>query len=240
MSKPIGPLFPYFGAKWRSAKHYPVPQYGSVVELFAGGGGYSLNYHERAIALYDTSPHVAAAWKFLLDASVQPQRIHDLVSPVRSVEEIPDEAQALVGFWLNPGSAVPKRSASSRANPDAALYSAGSVWSPKTRDRLAVQVTKVCHWTFLCRDWREVSASLLDVAPCTVFVDPPYQAKGVYYTGRRWISEDYRALADRCMALKAVGHQVIVCERQGADWLPFEPLHTYHGSLADGIEVIWQ
>ena len=238
--KAIGPLFPYFGAKWRSAKHYPVPQHNRIVELFAGGGGYSLNHYEREVDLYDASPHVAAAWKFLLDASVQPHRILDLVSPVRSVAEVPVEAQALVGFWLIPGSAVPKRTASSRANPDSLVYFAGSVWSPKTRARLATQVTKVCHWTFLQRDWREASASLLDAAPCTVFVDPPYQVKGVYYAGSRWSSEDYRALADRCTALKAVGHQVIVCERQGADWLPFAPLHTYHGSLADGVEVIWQ
>jgi site-specific DNA-adenine methylase len=72
-----------------------------------------------------------------------------------------------------------------------------------------------------------------------VFVDPPYQVKGVYYSGSRWSTADYRDLAELCVALKGAGHQVIVCERLGADWLPFTPLHTYHGSLADGTEVIW-
>jgi 16S rRNA G966 N2-methylase RsmD len=105
---------------------------------------------------------------------------------------------------------------------------------------LAAQAPKVCHWTFLQRDWRESSAALLDAAPCTIFIDPPYQAKGVYYAGSAWNATDYRALAQRCLVLKDAGHQVIVCERQGADWLPFTPLHTYHGSLADGVEVVWQ
>ena len=50
----IGPLFKWFGSKWQSAKRYPPPQYTLIVEPYAGGAGYSLNYCERAVLAGDS------------------------------------------------------------------------------------------------------------------------------------------------------------------------------------------
>ena len=38
----IRPLFKWFGSKWQSAKHYPVPEHDIICEPFAGGAGFSL------------------------------------------------------------------------------------------------------------------------------------------------------------------------------------------------------
>jgi len=240
MTKPIGPMFPYFGCKWRSARFYPSPLHPIIVEMFAGAAGYSLNHAEREVRLYDLGKHVASTWQYLL-AEGSADRLRELPSLVRSVDKVPEEARSLVGYWLNPGSAVPKRSMSSRSNPDSQVYFAGSVWSRKTKDRLMSQVPKISHWKFQQHDWRETAESIFrgGSLSATVFVDPPYQKEGKGYPGPSWKDEDYEELAEACRVLKEKGHQVIVCERLGASWLPFEILHRYHGSKTDGVEMIW-
>lgn len=233
MKKPdIGPFIPYYGAKWRSSGHYPAPLHNTVIEPFAGGGGYSLR-HLRPSRLYDLSHHVLRAWRYLLRAT--PEEILSLPAPVSSVDDVPEVARALVGFWLNPGSAQPKRTPSNRADPFLPLYRAGSVWSEKTRARLATQAPRVQGlFTFEQRDYRAID---IPAEPATFFVDPPYRRKGVHYV-TRWADADYVELAAWCRAVAAKGHQVIVCENAGEDWLPFVPLHTYHGSVAESAEAI--
>lgn len=74
----------------------------------------------------------------------------------------------------------------------------------------------------------------------TWFIDPPYKGEaGRLY---RHHSIDYAALAGWCRSRRG---QVIVCERQGASWLPFLPLTTVKatpGSRGKGTsaEVVWQ
>jgi hypothetical protein len=53
----------------------------------------------------------------------------------------------------------------------------------------------------------------------TWFIDPPYVDGGKSY---RYSEIDYPKLAAWCLRLRG---QVIVCERQGADWLPFRMLY---------------
>jgi site-specific DNA-adenine methylase len=235
MKKPtIGPMFPYYGGKWRSSGYYPPPRYNIIVELFSGAGGYAMMWQRKTI-LFDASPHIAAVWQYLLVAPIEDLRA--LPSVVRSVNEVPEAARALVGFWLNPGSAQPKKTASSRANPSAQTYSAGSVWSEKTRNRLLEEVPRIraMGWTFTQTDWRR---ALIPAEPCTIFIDPPYKGAGKHYT-IKWTDNDYAELSAKCLDMARAGHQVIVCENVGATWMPFVPLHRYHGSVKDSEEAIW-
>jgi 16S rRNA G966 N2-methylase RsmD len=68
----------------------------------------------------------------------------------------------------------------------------------------------------------------------TWFIDPPYQKAGKYYTGHNKM--DFEKLGEWCKSRKG---QVIVCENQGADWLPFRFLTEHRGSMQKNTEVIW-
>jgi hypothetical protein len=241
MRPTYGPLIPYYGAKWRSSHWYPAPQSRRIVEPFAGAAGYALRFCSSAtvVELSDASRHISAAWNLLLSARYRPEIIRQLPAAVESVDDVPEYARALIGFWLNPGSATPKRTPSKRGREGDGIYFAGSVWSAKTRDRIASDMASLPgEWWFTQRDWRETLDALMLSTASTVFVDPPYQGTvGRYYPGK-WTTNDYEQLGDACLRL-AERHQVIVCERQGATWLPFQPLHVYHGSYRNGMEVIW-
>lgn len=243
--KRLGPVFPYYGAKWRSAREYPTPRFRQVIEPFAGGGGYSLHALAHGAIdtalLIDRSPHVVAAWHALLRHTTA--ELMDLPGDVSHVETLPEWAQALVGFWLNPASAVPKRTRSSRCNPDAAHYFAGSVWSPKTRDRIARERDMIAH-AVRCGlgEWRDVFGRISHAhRRYTVFVDPPYSTKaGSYYPGAPWDASEYAALAGACIEAGRLGHHVLVCGQVAETWAPFVPLHRYHGSTRDTLEGLWE
>jgi hypothetical protein len=71
----------------------------------------------------------------------------------------------------------------------------------------------------------------------TWYIDPPYRGRAgaLYRHGSRDI--DYAALGAWC---KERAGQVIVCEGEGADWLPFERLADVVGvSGKRSGEVVW-
>jgi hypothetical protein len=79
-------------------------------------------------------------------------------------------------------------------------------------------------------------------AECTWFIDPPYVDAGKNYPcGSKDINYDH--LAAWCRSRKG---QVIVCENEGATWLPFEPcIQNKRGATFDSgvsrrrTEMIW-
>jgi 16S rRNA G966 N2-methylase RsmD len=73
--------------------------------------------------------------------------------------------------------------------------------------------------------------------PATWFIDPPYQKAGRHYRfGPDQI--DYDELATWCLSRPG---QVIVCENEGADWLPFQNLSEVKTTRAGrrSREVVW-
>ena len=70
-------------------------------------------------------------------------------------------------------------------------------------------------WEIRCGEYHQLD----DVGEATWFIDPPYQATGRYYMVNT--VEDYAALRDWTLARSG---QLIVCERSGANWLPFHLL----------------
>lgn len=221
------PLFPFYGSKWRDAKRYPGPT-GKVVEPFAGSAGYSCYWEPDHVMLIDIDPIIIGVWQYLISASQKDiLRLPDLPEGC-SVDDLDlcQEAKWLIGFWLNRGSAQPKKTMTvySRRTERSQL-----IWSERARDRIATSVHLIRRWRIVEGDYRQ-SPSRGDV---TYFVDPPYTDKGRYY---RYSEVDYLSLASW---VKVQRGQIIVCEQDGADWLPFQPLATIKSSRGTSQEVVY-
>jgi hypothetical protein len=228
----LRPFFSYYGGKWRDALRYPAPMHGTVVEPFAGSAGYALRYPDRRVVLCDADPVVCAVWDYLTRVSpVEVLALPDLPAG-GTVADLPisQEARWLVGFWLNRGAAAPRQSASRWMREG---ERPGSFWGDRVRRTIASQVDAIRHWRVRHCDCREAPVT----GPATWFIDPPYRAAGRYY---RHGSEDidFGALGEWCRGLPG---QVIVCENEGADWLPFQPLGDTKTTRAGrrSREAVW-
>lgn len=224
------PFFPYFGSKFRVASRYPVPEC-KIIEPFAGSAGYSCCYPDYPVLLYDADPIIVGVWDYLISA--KEAEILSLPDTIDSVEEIsgPQEARWLVGFWLN-------RSSSPCKKPGAWMRSGknpSSFWGEAVKNSIAGNLRRIRHWCVRHCSWDEIS-----IEPATWFVDPPYQLKGVNYRfGSRGI--DYSLLGNWCRNLPGT---VIVCENNGAEWLPFSKCFDIQGTISKrtGIpssEAVW-
>ena len=218
----LRPFFTFYGGKWRAAPHYPAPRFGTIVEPFAGSAGYSLRYADRDVVLVERDPLVAETWRYLLH--VNPDEVLNLpdLAPGQSVDDldVSEGARLLIGWWLNKGTASPCK------RPGAWMRGGlrpNSLWGPAVRLRIAEQVPKIRHWTLIEGDYTHAP----DV-PATWFVDPPYRIAGKHY---RCGSErlDCASLGEWCCSRKG---QVMVCENEGADWMPFRPFRAIKASEA--------
>lgn len=223
----IKPLFPFYGSKWRDSRRYPAPHNGVVVEPFAGSAGYSLWYEPEKVILYDVDPIIVGVWSYLIAAT--PEQILALpdLEPGQSVDDfdISQEERWLIGFWLNRGSAQPKKT---RTAFSARTDRQQLVWSERARDRIASDIHKIKHWQIAQASFEDVS--LVDA---TYFVDPPYVDKGKYY---RFKDIDYAKLA---RWVKACPWPIVVCEQDGADWLPFRSLASIKSTKGRSSEAIY-
>jgi site-specific DNA-adenine methylase len=218
----------YFGGKVALARHYPKPKYGRIVEPFAGGAGYSLWHWRRAVTLYDVDPTVIAAWRYLIETDPHEVDRLPLLEPGQDVRDldISEGARALLSWCVQRATTQRFRLSDwARSVGD----SVASFWGAPRRRRVAIISSRVKHWQAICADYREAPN---DAA--TWFVDPPYQKGGQQY---RHNEVDYAALGEWCRARRG---QVIVCERSGADWLPFLPFKVGRTMSRDKIvEAAW-
>lgn len=229
------PFFAYYGGKWRAARRYPAPIFNRIIEPFAGAAGYALRYPNRDVVLIEKDARLAALWRYLITAS--PQQI--LALPLIQIDQTIDDLQIepvekdLVGWWLNKGAAMPCRRPSkwmrSGIRPN-------SFWGEKIRARIARDVTLIKHWTIIEGDYRSAPNDTC----ATWFIDPPYEQMGRHYRcGSNDI--DFRNLGE--WSQNRLG-QIIVCEQEGAQWLPFRPhiiLKANEGGNGKkrSAEVIW-
>lgn len=229
------PFFTYYGGKNRAARHYPTPQRDLIVEPFAGSAGYALNHSDRDVLLRDSDPVIVQTWQYLL--TVSPDDVLTLpdLRPGQTTRDldVPVGARHLIGWWLAKGTTHPQ------LRPSTFMLKhprGGPYWGPHIRQRIASQLHRVRHWQVELASWE--SSPNVDA---TWFVDPPYRdMRRTYRHGSNGV--DYVQLAAWARTRRG---QVIVCEADAADWLPFRPLVNIDGMEGRQkvsrarMEVVW-
>lgn len=234
------PFFSYYGGKWRAARYYPAPSADRpVVEPFAGSAGYSTFHEPERAILIDAYDEVIGVWDYLIRT---PRReilaLPDLALG-QSVDEldVPQEARWLIGFWIHRGTTRPGKTITSFANLSkmAEWQHQGQVsWNAGARRRIAMQQYKIRKW-----EARHGDYSSAPDTEATWFIDPPYQHVRRKYAVR---FNDYEALAAFCQSRRGTA---IVCEQDGADWAPFQPLGSFTATWGSQkptkrvSEVVW-
>ena len=229
-------MFSFYGSKSKIIKKYPKPTGSKIVELFAGSARYALEYWDREITLFDLDLKVFGVWDYLINTSKDEiLTLPDVpngtrLSTIPGFDDVCIGAKYLIGFCSNGGSAQPKN-VSGRHNFNS--------WN-KDKIRIAENIHKVKEWKFNRESW-ESAKTLPNDTDTTWFVDPPYQKAGKWYKENK---VDYDKLAEFCISRRG---QVIVCENDGADWLPFKPFlevpfthfKTEEDKKKKTKEVIW-
>lgn len=226
----LSPFFSYYGSKQRDAGKYPDPRYDTIIEPFAGSAGYSLRYYDRKVILYEKNEIIFGVLDYLIHApAYEIGRFPAWVEHVDHLPHwVPQEGRDLVGLWMNISNTGPRKTPSTRCRE-------GKGWRAGIRDRIAAQMPFIRHWKVRLGSYEEAPN-----IKATWHIDPPYIDKGIHYPCS---SEhiDYKALANWCRSRPG---QVMVCEQEGADWLPFKPLHVVpahssRGKKATTAEVLW-
>jgi site-specific DNA-adenine methylase len=217
-------MFSYYGSKSKLAHMYPKPTTGRIIEPFAGSARYSLLHFEKNVLLADLSEHVFAVWDYLIQASEKdvrslpdvPSKIH-----IENYTQLSDPEKYLIGFHLCRGTAKPRK-----------VGHGQNSWS-RDRERIASQLYKIRHWQIVRSSYRDIANT-----EATWFIDPPYvgasSRPGNSDRYQHW-KIDYEDLADFCNSRLG---QVIVCEGEKADWLPFRFLaHTNANTNSSSVKV---
>lgn len=234
LSYSMKPFWDYYGGKYRAAPRYPSPLHRRIIEPFAGAAGYATRYPELEVILIEKYPIIAEMWRWLIAA--KPSEVRK-IPPVLSVDDlpswVPEGARCLIGFCMNAGTTAPRRRLSAGRIRLAAMGRKFQGWTEARRERTAIQVDKIRHWKIIEGEYSQAP----DVE-ATWFIDPPYNnAVGRYYIhGPSTL--DYEQLGEWCQRRKG---QVMVCENEGASWLPFLPFSTFRQSVngPGSKEVLW-
>lgn len=218
----LRPFWRYYGGKWRAAPHYPPPQYGTVVEPFAGAAGYSLRNYWLNIVLVEKYEVVAGIWRYLISArGSEIRRIPEVENVADLPRWVPQEARWLVGFTMNDACVAPCKILSSGRKKLRSMGRKYEGWSQLHRERVASQVEHIRHWRVIEGDYTRSPN-----VKATWFVDPPYNNRvGQYYVHA---GIDYERLAEWCLSRRG---QLMVCENNGADWLPFDEFRIFKAGV---------
>ena len=209
-------MFPYFGKKLRLAKFYPAPAYSTVIEPFAGTMAYSLHYRpERAVGI-ERDERVFALWQ-------RAQKVTGNEPPPKIGSKTDDLLVKLCSY-----------------SEHALTSGTMTVTSRMVRDwsTLHRRMATDSKWTRKHIKYLQGSYEDAEDIEATWFIDPPYQ-----YANRRGYKYgaskiNYEELAKW---VKSRQGQVIVCEQEGADWLPFQPLcelRTHRGTRTSEVVYI--
>ena len=225
-------LFSYYGSKSHLVQHYPKPKFDTIIEPFAGGGVYSLRYAERQVILNELNPEVYGLWKYLIETPVDdvleavPRSVKKGDKPTDIVpSDSPEGLRTLIRANVNMGTL------GTAGKHEFVTWFAELHWH-QVHQRLEKFLPKIRHWSVTNLDyaWSPI------IPNATYFVDPPYNNSG---GGRyRFKGLDYEALGNWCRSLPG---QVLVCENEGADWLPFKPLARTinRGGANKAMEMLW-
>jgi site-specific DNA-adenine methylase len=203
-------MFYYYGRKKQIAKHYPFPNYGTIIEPFAGAAAYSFhNTHwKREVILIEKDEKVAKIWEWLINDA----------SPVK-ITNLPDlkpgEKSSEFLHIIHAATKMAFKYKTIKVTPVLARN-----WEISKRI-MSENLYKIKHWKIICGDY-----SVAPDVEATWFIDPPYKDEpGMGYRHSSALM-NYEELAN--WALSRQG-EVIFCEGLNGDYLPFKPLLNLKG-----------
>lgn len=203
-------MFYYYGRKKQIAKHYPAPNFDTIIEPFAGSAAYSLfqNNWKKKVILFEKDPKVAAIWDWLINSATvdEIKQLPDLKVGEKSSEFLHIiHAATKMAFHFKTIKVTPVLERN---------------WEISRRV-FAENLYKIKHWEIYNDDY-----SISPDIEATWFIDPPYKSSpGLGYKFSSKLI-DYKELAE--WALKRKG-EVIFCEGEFGDYLPFRPLLELKG-----------
>ena len=226
-------LFSYYGSKSKIAGRYPKPAHDTIIEPFAGGATYSLRYPERQVVLVEKNPRTFAIWDYLLSTTLG-DVLSALPKTLEKGAKIDDvlPAGAPAGLVELCRAGFNMGAAGAQVTETATEF--GSLHWHQVARRLEHYLPKIDHWRVILGDY-----SLAPSGPATWFVDPPYKVHGSTRRKRyTHHSVNYDNLAAWCLSRHG---QVIVCEGEGADWLPFTRAGdgVPRGGAKKAGELVW-
>ena len=215
-------MWSYYGSKSKIAHLYPAPKHDNIIEPFAGTARYSYLYWTKQVTLVEKFDKIVRIWKYLQQASEKDiLKLPDVESGEYigdKYQYLCDEERWLIGFGINGGSSIPKKTAGSKSF---------NVWK-RDKERIATNLHRIRHWNIILGDY-----TLAPDITATWFIDPPYFIQRKYY---RYKDVDYVQLADWCKSRKG---EVIVCENSDATWMDFQPLVNMKGQRRTTLECMW-
>ena len=215
-------MISYYGSKSKIVNLYPKPTKDIIIEPFAGSARYSLKYWEKDVLLVDKYDVIIDMWHWLQQASIK-----DLENlPKLKLGDCLDNFNLSRGeflflsFIVNEGNTGLRKTVTKRAAPKVQFK------INKTKEILH----KIKHWKINLGSYEEI-----ENLEATWFIDPPYYKGGEYYPKSNK-DIDFNFLGEWC---KNRNGEVIVCENDNANWLPFLPLKEHWGGIKKSVEVVY-
>ena len=215
-------MFSYYGSKSKIVGLYPPPKYGKIIEPFAGSARYSLKYFDRDILLIEKYEPLVKIWKWLQIATEKDLDNLPILKRGQKISDfnLSENEKLFLSFCVSEGTTTGRNSVTERA-------SSKIEYKIKTTKEI---LPKIKHWNIKLGCYSELENEL-----ATWFIDAPYQRGGEHYK-HNTKNLDFDSLSN--WAKNRLG-QIIVCENDGANWLPFIPLKDYWGGIKRSTEVIY-
>jgi hypothetical protein len=214
------------------ARYYPTPKFNTIIEPFSGSAAYTcfhlLKDPELNAILCDKDDNVAEAWDFLLKCSED-----DIINyPKPKIGEYAYDFLIKTCSVSNASSKCIKMKYTERIDEVFEIQKRRILKFLNIRSRIIFK-----HGEY----------SDLENIEGTWFIDPPYQVlttSNTPFSNGDGYSKDcgtcninFQKLANYCKERKG---QVIVCEKEGANWLPFVEFKKNKTSLNKTYkEVFW-
>lgn len=214
-------MFSYYGSKSKIVKLYPKPMYDTIIEPFAGSARYSLQYWDRNIVLIEKYEPLIKLWKWLQQIT---ESDLDNLPRLKRGEKISDfnlsdGEKLFLSYCVSEATTTGRNTVTERASTKVDYK------IKTTKDILP----KIKHWQIIHGEYFSIGNQT-----ATWFIDPPYQRGGKHYPMN---NIDYKSLAKWSKERQG---QVLVCENDGADWLPFTDLKQYWGGIKRSTEVLYE
>ncbi len=233
-------MFSYFGSKSKIIHHYPPPRYNIIVEPFCGSTQYACRWGlERDVWINDKYQVIYRIWKYIQQATWNDIKSLPELSKgddLRNFKQLSGAERLLLGFCAglcrtSPGNVTTSWGDKTSIQGEGFRRN-GSVLLLKRKLRLLIG--SISHWKITCLDFRKIRIA----GNATYYVDPPYQNARSNYAIKNSSPNFYKQLAGYC---RSRAGQVIVCEADQADWLPFRRLRVSYSSSGGRtiIERIW-